>query len=65
MRGGTVVGGTDETLQSLPVDFASGVVGTGELNKYDTTVAGILAHMGIDPAVYLPGVAPFTAPTAT
>jgi hypothetical protein len=65
VRGGTVVGATDESLQALPVDFATGVAGTGELNKYDNLAAGLLLHMGVDPEPYLPGVDPFTAASAS
>jgi hypothetical protein len=60
VRGGTAVGGTDEAVESLPVDLASGEVEPGgALNKYDNIVAGILAHMGVDPEQHLPGVVPF------
>jgi hypothetical protein len=61
VRGGAVVGGTSELLESLPVDLATGEISAthGSLNKYDNVVAGILAHMGVEPERYLPGVAPF------
>lgn len=64
VRGGTVVGATDESVQSLEVDLATGAPGGSMLNRYDNAVAGVLAHLGIDPEPYLPGVVPFTAPTA-
>jgi hypothetical protein len=60
VKGGTVVGATDETVESLPIDLTSGeVASSGALNKYDNTVAGILAHMGVDPGEHMPGVVPF------
>ena len=62
VRGGTVVGGTNDSLESLPVDLATGEPHeAGALNKYDNIVAGILAHMGVDPEEHLPGVVPFRA----
>jgi Protein of unknown function (DUF1501) len=65
VRGSTVVGATDDYLESLPVDLASGdVTTTGELNKYDNMVAGLLQHMGVDSEEYLPGVVPFRGATA-
>lgn len=64
VTGGTVLGATTDGVESLPVDLASGrPTDPGVLNKYDTMVAGILAHMGVDPEPYLPGVPPFTAAT--
>lgn len=64
VRGGTVVGGTSDTLESLPVDFATGeVTEHGELDKYDNLVAGLLCHMGVDSEAWLPGVRPFRGAT--
>ncbi|MEQ1565427.1 MAG: DUF1501 domain-containing protein [Myxococcota bacterium] len=60
VKGGTVVGGTDEYVESLPVDLATGEVRPdGQLNKYDNLVAGLVAHLGVDPEPYFPGVVPF------
>lgn len=60
VRGGRAIGGTNDGLESMPVDLDSGEpTDVGSLNKYDNTVAGILAHMGVDPEEFLPGVVPF------
>lgn len=61
VRGGRAIGGTSESIESLPVNLDTGEVDEahGSLNKYDNTVAGILAHMGVDPEEFLPGVVPF------
>jgi hypothetical protein len=63
VQGGRVVGATNDRVESELVDFETGEVSaSGALNKYDNIVAGILEHMGVDPAEHLPGVAPFRAP---
>jgi hypothetical protein len=71
VRGGTVVGASGDDpgniLEAQKVDLATGEpTELGEYNKYDNLVAGIVAHMGIDPALYFDPVQvkPFTAPTA-
>jgi hypothetical protein len=67
VKGGTVVGGTNDSLESMNVDLTTGVPFVGgvddPLNKYDNVVAGLLEHMGIDHELYLPGVQPMTAAT--
>lgn len=60
VRGDAVSGGTDHLLESRPVDLASGALReTGDLNKYDNLVAGILELRDVDPGDWLPGVVPF------
>ncbi|HHO50712.1 MAG TPA: DUF1501 domain-containing protein [Deltaproteobacteria bacterium] len=64
VQGGTVVGGTNASVESEPIDLTTGEISAaGVLNKYDNVAAGILAHMGVDPEAYLPGVPPLTAAT--
>ncbi len=64
VAGGRVVGHSNERLESLRVDFSTGDPRSeaqgGRYNKYDNMAAGLLAHMDVDPAAYLPGVEPFT-----
>lgn len=66
VRGGRVVGASDDSLQSLPVDLATGEADDGGvLNKYDNVAAGVLAALDVDPGPWYPGVTPFTAPFVT
>lgn len=63
VRGGRAYGGTDDRLESLPVDLRTGEVDErGLLNKYDNMSAGILTALDIDPAEWFPTIQPFTAP---
>ena len=60
VRGSTVVGGTDDALESLPVGYDSGVVDpAGRLNKYENLAAGVLELFDVDPGPWLPGIEPF------
>ncbi len=60
--GNRVYGATDDRIESLPVDFATGEPDPrGRLNKYDNLAAGILAAFDVDPEEWLPGAQPFTA----
>ena len=60
VAGGRVCGGTDGTLESLPMDLGTGEVSDlGELCRFDNFVAGVLSMMDVDPEPWLPGVAPF------
>jgi len=60
VRGGRVVGATDDGLEALPLDFASGdVTESGSILRYDNFAAGILAMLDIDPGDWYPGVEPF------
>ena len=64
VSGGRVVGATTETLESLPVDFATGLATpNGSLCKHDNFVAGVLKMLEIDPGEWLPGVEPFLGAT--
>jgi hypothetical protein len=57
-----IYGGTDDRTESLSVDYPSGeTTPNGEVFKYDNFVAGVLAHMDVDPDKYLKAVTPFTA----
>ena len=60
-----VVGASNAQVESQPVDLATGDPSpNGVLNKYDNVAAGLLAHMGVEPGAYFPGVAPFTGATS-
>jgi hypothetical protein len=67
VRGGTSLGGTNDSVESLAVDLDTGEVldeaAGGMLNKYDNLVAGILEHMGIDHTKYIDAI-PFKGATA-
>ncbi len=55
--GGRTIGATDDLLESLPMDLASGDVATsGDPCRYDHLAAGLLAAFDVDPEAYLPGV---------
>jgi hypothetical protein len=63
VRGGAAVGGTNADVESEPVDLATGEVDpAGALNKYDNLAAGLVEHLGADPAEWFPGVVPFRGP---
>lgn len=58
--GGRVRGATDDYLESLPVDLATGAVDpAGELLRYDNLAAGLLDHLGVDAERWFPGITPF------
>jgi hypothetical protein len=58
--GGRAFGGTDERLESLPVDLETGEVDeSGQLNKYDNVSAGILTALDIDPGPWFPTIRPY------
>lgn len=58
---GKLYGGTNDNLESLPVDLETGQLDDqGEdLLTYDTMVAGVLEFCDVDPGDWLPGSAPF------
>ena len=65
VRGGRVLGATDDLQESLPVDLATGEVdAAGAILRYDNLVAGILAMLDVDHDPYLPGIVPFLGPVA-
>ncbi len=60
VSGDRVSGGTDDLLESLPIDLSTGMLAPGgALNKYDNLAAGILELVGVDPERWLPGAMPF------
>lgn len=60
VAGGRVIGGTDDLLESRPVDLATGAVDeSGTIPTYANFAAGILAMTGIDPEEWLPGTTPY------
>ncbi|MCB9685419.1 MAG: DUF1501 domain-containing protein [Alphaproteobacteria bacterium] len=60
VRGGAVSGSTDQQVESLPMDLATGEPSAdGRLCRYDAFCAGLLELVGVDPGSWLPGVVPF------
>ena len=60
VRGSSQIGGTDDLLESLSLNYTSGEPDpSGELNKYDNMAAGLLDMLEVDPERWLPGVVPF------
>lgn len=60
VRGSTMLGATDDRLESLPVDFETGEVAQGgAYNKYENFSAGLLELFDVDPQEWLPGVEPY------
>jgi uncharacterized protein (DUF1501 family) len=59
IRGGAVLGGTDEFLQARTVDLSSGQVDDrGERLTPASLLAGALVGLDVDPGALLPGVTP-------
>jgi hypothetical protein len=59
VAGGRAYGATDDQLGSRPIDLATGTVDdAGVAPLADHVVAGLLELIGVDPAGYLPNVAP-------
>jgi hypothetical protein len=53
-------GATDDLLESLPMDLATGEpTPLGALCQYPNFAAGLLALLDVDPGAHLPGVTPF------
>ncbi|MEQ1508584.1 MAG: DUF1501 domain-containing protein, partial [Myxococcota bacterium] len=54
-------GATDDLLESIPMDLATGEpsASAGDLCKYESFVAGILAMLDVDPAEWFPDAVPF------
>jgi len=62
VKGGTVLGETDDTLSGLGINFESGVLETeGRILSSANLGAGLLDLAGIDSNLYLPGIEPFRA----
>lgn len=57
LRGGRVLGGTDEGLDALPVDLRTGVPSpSGTVLRYDHLAAGVLGALGARPDEWFGGV---------
>jgi len=62
LAGGRVLGGTTELLAARPIDLATGQpTEGGKQLQYGNFAAGLLAAIGVDPAVYLPNAEPLHA----
>jgi uncharacterized protein (DUF1501 family) len=62
VRGGRVIGATDDLAAPVKVDLATGRLdGAGQHLDYDNFVAGVLNLVGVDAAEHLPGVEPLDA----
>jgi uncharacterized protein (DUF1501 family) len=61
VRGGALLGGTDELMGALAVDLQSGAPGQGQQLQTGNFLAGVLTLVGVDPEPHLPGVEPFHA----
>jgi uncharacterized protein (DUF1501 family) len=60
--GGRVLGGTTDLLAARSVDLATGMPAQGGKQlQYSNFAAGLLAAVGVDPAVYLPNAEPLHA----
>ncbi len=60
LSGGRVLGGSSDLLEALPVDYETGALDDGGIPcSYENFVAGMLELLDVDPAEWLPGVAPF------
>jgi hypothetical protein len=58
--GGRLLGGTDDKLDALPIDVASGELWDGGAPlRYDELFAGVLQHLDIDPGDWMPNVTPY------
>lgn len=62
VRGGRMLGGTDDQLGARSIDLQTGVpLEGGKQLQAPNFVAGVLAALGVDPEPYLPQVEPFRA----
>lgn len=60
VRGGTVLGATNDELGARSIDLATGAIDDdGAQLQSANLVAGVLENLGVDPAAYLPGVEAF------
>lgn len=65
VAGGRVLGSTNQALVGQPIDLGSGAASAaGQVLTPAALSAGILQHLGVDPAAHFPDSAPFTAPFA-
>jgi hypothetical protein len=59
---GRLIGGTNELVQSLPMDMVTGEADpAGSYLRPEQFVAGLLETLDVDPGEWLPGVTPFRA----
>jgi hypothetical protein len=59
IAGGRTLGATDDRVAPLPVDLHTGQRDdAGDLPRYDQVYAGLVAHLGLDPAEHSPGIQP-------
>ena len=62
VRGGSVIGATNDRLDALSIDLRTGSVDEGGKQlQYGNLAAGLLQLVGVDPAPYLPGSEPLDA----
>jgi uncharacterized protein (DUF1501 family) len=62
VRGGRVIGATDDSLGALSLDLASGAADPkGRQLQTGNLVAGVLEHVGVDPTTHFPEVEPLGA----
>ena len=60
VRGGTVLGATNDELGARSIDLQTGEVDdSGAQLQSANLVAGVLENLGVDPSAYLPGVEAF------
>jgi len=60
VRGATSLGEYDDLMESMPQSFETGEVSSsGDMLRHDHLNAGLLEHLGIDPARYLPEATPY------
>jgi hypothetical protein len=59
--GGRILGGTNDLVQSLPVDFETGELGGETFLRPENLVAALMETLDVDPGEWLPGIAPFRA----
>jgi len=65
VAGGRVLGATNQALVGQPIDLGSGEpTPTGDVLTPAALGAGLLQHLGADPAAHFPDVAPFASPFA-
>lgn len=63
VRGGQLVGGTDDSMLGTAVDFTSGAVhASGQTLTVPNLLSGLLQSFDIDGQEFFPNDAPFTAP---
>jgi hypothetical protein len=60
VNGGRAIGATDEYVQPMAIDLATGTPwAKGQVLEFPHMAAGLLALLDVDPGEWLPGVTPF------